>query len=98
MLSSYSNFSLSLYINLQNLVFVTVIGCPYWPAKITNLDSQTGKFIKYDVEFFATKEKATVSQTYLRPYTNYKSSYSLDSVAHKYRIQHKIALEEIKEA
>lgn len=82
----------------HNLVFAKVIGYPYWPAKITNVDSPTSKYIKYGVEFFATKETATVSKTYLRLYANYKSNYPLDSVALKYRTQYKIALEEIKVA
>lgn len=74
-------------------------GYPYWPAKVLNIDSVSFKtVIKYEVEFFETKETNTVNENNICSYKENKLNHPLESVAPKYKDTYKLALIKIKKA
>lgn len=84
---------------INDLVFGRVKGHPYWPARVIKVDTETYKsVVKYELNFFATNEVATVNKTDLCHYSQNKSKYSLESVALKHREIYCRALTEIKKA
>lgn len=67
-------------------------GYPSWPAKVLNIDSVSFKtVIKYEVEFFETKETNTVNENNICSYKENKLNHPLESVAPKYKDTYKLA-------
>lgn len=57
--------------NAGDKVFAKIKGYPYWPAKITNIDSSR-KLKRYTVTFYGTKEVNVVKEVELCSYAEKK--------------------------
>lgn len=84
--------------SVNDLVFAKIKGYCYWPARITDIDSETYKnTIKYKVLFFGTNEMGVVGKTNICSFKDNILKFPVETVPKKHQdLYKKTILEVIK--